>query len=131
MFGLRDWRYVCELTLALALCTGTPTRADTLAGRVVGVTDGDTITVLDEARTQHKIRLAGIDAPERGQPFGQRSKQHLSDLISRKDVVVEWKKRDRYGLDLGKVLAPGTWICEQIRAGMAWWYRSTPTSRAE
>ena len=49
-----------------------------VAGRVVGISDGDTITVLDDAQTQHKIRFAGIDAPEKGQAFGERSKQSLS-----------------------------------------------------
>lgn len=90
----------------------------------MGVTDGDTITVLADTRTQHKIRLAGIDAPENGQPFGQRSKQNLSDLVYRKDVVVEWQKRDRYGRIVGKVLVGGVDAgLDQIGAGMAWWYR--------
>jgi endonuclease YncB( thermonuclease family) len=62
--------------------------AETLTGRVVGVTDGDTITLLGENRRQHRIRLAGIDAPEKGQPFGQKSKQALSDLVFRQDVMI-------------------------------------------
>ena len=52
-----------------------------ITGKVVSVADGDTITVLDADKTQHKIRLNGIDAPEKAQPFGQRSKQSLSDLV--------------------------------------------------
>jgi endonuclease YncB( thermonuclease family) len=51
--------------------------ADILSGKVIGVSDGDTITLLDSNRQQHRIRLAGIDAPEKAQPFGQRSKQAL------------------------------------------------------
>jgi endonuclease YncB( thermonuclease family) len=102
-------------------------------GRVVAVTDGDTIKVLDADNTQHKIRLTGIDAPERGQPFGKVSKQYLTAMVAGKDVFVESKKSDRYGRVLGKV-----WVqpadCPscgktldanhaQLLAGMAWWYR--------
>jgi len=77
--------------------------ADTLTGRVVGVADGDTITVLDANRQQHKIRFQGIDAPEKAQPFGQRSKQNLSRMVFGKDVRVEWDKRDKYKRIVGKV----------------------------
>lgn len=56
-------------------------KADTFTGQVVGVADGDTLTVMNTAKVQQRIRLAGIDAPERAQPFGQRSKQQLSDLV--------------------------------------------------
>src|SRR5690606_13844067 len=61
-----------------------------IVGMVVGISDGDTITVLDEAKTQHKIRLLGIDAPEAGQAFGTRAKQALASLVFQKPVVVEW-----------------------------------------
>ena len=56
--------------------------AETLTGRVVRVTDGDTIVVLDTSKVQHKIRLQGIDAPERGQAFGTKSKENLSVLVA-------------------------------------------------
>jgi endonuclease YncB( thermonuclease family) len=79
-------------------------QADTLTGRVVRVTDGDTIVVLDSANTQHKIRLQGIDAPERKQAFGTKSKEHLSDSVAGRFVVVDYNKRDRYERILGKVL---------------------------
>jgi hypothetical protein len=59
---------------------------------------GDTITVLDETNTQHKIRLAGIDAPEKKQPFGNRAKQKMSDLVHDKEVSVAWAKVDRYAM---------------------------------
>ena len=79
--------------------------ATTLEGRVVGVADGDTLTLLDSERKRYKIRLGGIDAPEDGQPFGQRSKENLSDMVFGKDVRVEWKrkKRDKYKRIVGKV----------------------------
>lgn len=109
-----------------------PALAD-FSGRVVAVTDGDTIKVLDPANSQHKVRLVGIDAPERGQPYGTVSRDHLAMLVAGKEVVVETDKQDRYGRVLGKV-----WVqpsdCPscgktlnvnhaQILAGMAWWYR--------
>lgn len=112
---------VCGIWMALAL-TAT---ADTITGRVVGVADGDTVTVLDAQHVQHKIRLAGIDAPEKSQPFGNRSKQSLSDLAFDKAVVVETDKRDRYGREVGKVLVNGRDVnLIQVERGMAWHYKA-------
>lgn len=97
--------------------------ADQINGRVVSVVDGDTITVLDNTNTQHKIRLAGIDAPEKSQPFGSTSKKSLSDLVYGKQVEVDWKKHDRYGRIVGKVLVNGMDAnLMQIKRGMAWFY---------
>ena len=78
--------------------------SDTLSGRVVGVADGDTVTVLDANHQQHKIRLSGIDAPEKSQAFGQRSKESMSALVFGKQVDVVWDKRDRYKRIVGKVM---------------------------
>jgi endonuclease YncB( thermonuclease family) len=98
--------------------------AQTLAAKVVGVSDGDTITVLDATRTQHKIRLAGIDAPERRQAFGSVSKQNLSRMVFQKDVTIDWDKRDRHGRIVGKVLLKGNDICiRQIEDGLAWHFK--------
>ena len=98
--------------------------AGTIQGKVVSVADGDTITVLDATNTQHKIRLQGIDAPEKAQPFGQKSKQSLSQMVQSKQVTVEYQKKDKYGRTLGKVLHNGTDVClEQIKLGMAWHYK--------
>lgn len=105
------------LTPLLALGAG-------IEGQVVGVSDGDTVTLLDAQKTQWKIRLLGIDAPEKKMPFGQRSKQHLADLVYKKQVKVEYSKRDRYGRTLGKILVGGIDAnLAQIRAGMAWHYK--------
>jgi len=110
---------VC-LLLALA-CTA---NAETITGRVVGVADGDTITVLDADKVQHKIRLAGIDAPEKKQAFGNRSKESLSALTFDKTVAVETSKRDRYGRQIGKVLVNGRDVnLVQVERGIAWFYR--------
>ncbi len=110
---------VC-LLLALA-CTA---HAETVTGRVVGIADGDTITVLDADKVQHKIRLSGIDAPEKKQPFCNRSKESLPDLAFDKTVNVETSKRDRYGRQIGKVLINGQDVnLMQVERGMAWFYR--------
>lgn len=110
------------LVLLLAL-TFNIANAATINGRVVAVADGDTITVLDNTNTQHKIRLAGIDAPEKKQAFGNVSKKSLSDLVYGKQVDVDWQKHDRYGRTVGKVIINGLDAnLEQIKRGMAWFY---------
>jgi endonuclease YncB( thermonuclease family) len=96
----------------------------TITGKVVGVSDGDTITVLDGSKRQHKVRLEGIDAPESAQAFGQKSKQSLSDLVFGRIVTVTSSKTDRYGRTLGKVHLEGKNInYVQVMYGMAWCYR--------
>ena len=111
------------LCAALALVT-VAANADPIQGRVVGVADGDTVTVLDEHKVQHKVRLAGIDAPEKGMAFGQRSKQHLSALVFGKTVTLEGDKVDRYGRTVAKVLVEGRDAnLAQVAAGMAWHYK--------
>jgi len=118
--SLPTQRIITILLLALA-CTA---HAETITGRVVGVADGDTITVLDGGKVQHKIRLSGIDAPEKKQAFGNRSKESLSDLAFDKMVDVETSKRDRYGRQIGKVLVNGRDAnMVQLERGMAWFYR--------
>jgi len=98
--------------------------ADTLVGRVVGVADGDTVTVLDASNKQFKIRLMGIDAPEKKMAFGQKSKEHLSDIVFNKQVTVEYSKKDKYGRTVGKVLVGGVDAnLEQVKAGLAWHYK--------
>ena len=112
-----------KLLLAACLLVAQLSFAAELTGLVVGVSDGDTITVLVD-KTPYKIRLAGIDAPESRQAFGQASKQHLSALVYKKPVTVLWDKKDRYGRTLGKVLIDGTDAClEQVKAGLAWHYK--------
>lgn len=95
-----------------------------LTGKVIGVLDGDTIEVLDSNKHPHRVRLAGIDAPEKVQPFGQRSKEHLSDLLFSKKVAVEVGKTDKYGRTVGKVLVSGVDAnLAQVAAGFAWHYK--------
>lgn len=110
--------------LAVVWLLALSTLAAELPGRVIGITDGDTITVLTADHVQEKIRLAGIDAPERRQPYGQASKQHLSDLAFDRNVIVIWDKRDRYGRIVGKPMIKGRDVAlEQIRAGFAWHFK--------
>lgn len=98
--------------------------AETLQGKVIAISDGDTVTVLDSSNSQWKIRLMGIDAPEKKQSFGARSKDSLSDLVYGKQVAVEYHKRDRYGRTVGKIIVDGKDAnLEQIKAGLAWHYR--------
>jgi endonuclease YncB( thermonuclease family) len=100
--------------------------AETFRGKVVGVSDGDTVKVLhqvDGQITPEKIRLLGIDAPEKKQPFGPQSKEALSAKIFGREVEVEWKKKDRYGRTLGKIKLDGRDMnLAQIEEGLAWHY---------
>ncbi len=120
-------------SLLISLLLVDAAHAETLTGIVVGVSDGDTITVLDAERQQHKVRLSGIDAPEKAQPFGQRAKENLSRLVFKKEVAVDWTKRDRYNRIVGKVMVQPSDCPKcaktldaghaQITVGLAWWYR--------
>ncbi|ELT9905992.1 thermonuclease family protein [Escherichia coli] len=101
-----------------------------LRGRVVAVMDGDTLAVLDAGRQEHRIRLAEIDAPEKGQPFGQRSKQSLSGLCFGREAVIEDRGHDRYGRTIGRVSCGGIdTSAEQVRRGMAWVFDRYATDR--
>ena len=107
----------------------TPSSSD-LVGRVVKVSDGDTITVLDSSKNQHKIRLQGIDAPEKSQAYGDAAQRYLSGLIAGQEVRVAWNKRDKYNRILGTVYIKRTEVnLAMLRAGYAWHYKkfdSTP-----
>ncbi|MDG2046344.1 MAG: thermonuclease family protein [Halioglobus sp.] len=104
-----------------------------ITGKVVSVTDGDTIKVLDSSNTQYKVRLTGIDAPERDQPYGNSSREHLASMLAGRQVFVVSDTIDRYGRLLGKVwVQPSDCVScgktldvnhAQLLAGMAWWYR--------
>lgn len=113
-----------RVLLLCLLLVAAPVDAAELHGRVVGVTDGDTIIVLDQERRQHKVRIAAIDAPERGQPWSARSRQILARLIQGDDVVVDGYKTDRWGRIIGTVWREGEDVgLGQVILGMAWWYR--------
>ena len=103
----------------LSLAAGA-TSAGELVGRVVSIHDGDTLTVLVDRR-QVKVRLTEIDAPEKKQPFGNRSKQSLADLCYNKSATFETKGEDRFGRTLARVACAGVDVnAEQVHRGMAW-----------
>ena len=120
--------------------------AATLLGKVIKVADGDTITIVDDLGEKHRIRLAGIDAPEKNQPYGDISTQVLNKLVSGRIVTIEYEKRDRYKRIIGKVLVdpPGEVFCmaldcvkkidaglEQIKTGLAWHYKYYQMEQSE
>ncbi len=111
------------LFFSLALITSQTLAAD-FTGRVVGISDGDTITVMHNGKGE-RIRLHGIDCPEKRQAFGNRAKQFTSNLVFAKTVTVQVVDRDRYGRTVGVVLLPDgrSLNHELVKAGFAWMYR--------
>jgi micrococcal nuclease len=111
------------VVLILLACCGQAIAVD-IRGRVVNVSDGDTLTLIDMAGRTFKVRLSGIDAPELGQPHGHESWQALNSMVSGKKVLLGLVRSDRYGRVLGKVLLDGRDINLQlIHGGYAWYYR--------
>ena len=111
-----------HVVLLLCLTCG-PALAD-FSGPVVSVLDGDTIDVLHN-RQPERIRLNGIDCPEKGQAFGKKATQFTSTLIHGKEVTIRVLRKDRHGRTVADVVLPdGTNVSrELLRAGLAWWYR--------
>ena len=99
--------------------------AETIQGKVIRIAEGDTLTIFDSStKRELKIRLAGIDAPEREQPHFETSRQNLAGLAYGKVVTVKWHKRDRYGRLVGTVTADWADVgLAQVRAGHAWWFQ--------
>lgn len=95
----------------------------TITGKVVAIADGDTLTVLDESKTQHRIRLAGIDAPEKGQAFGNKARVALGDMVFQQSVRVEVIDIDRYKREVGRIFLGDRFInMVMVRDGFAWRY---------
>jgi endonuclease YncB( thermonuclease family) len=120
---LRKSNWCVRLTLLILLLTLDHTAAAEISGRVVGITDGDTLTILIDQRPR-KIRLAEIDAPESGQPYGSRARQALSDLAFSKPARVVEQGTDRYGRTIGRVYVGSVDVnAALVRQGAAWVYR--------
>ncbi|MCB1689361.1 MAG: thermonuclease family protein [Halioglobus sp.] len=95
-----------------------------LTGRVVRIADGDTVSILDHSNTQHKVRLYGIDTPERDQPYGSAAKRQLTQLIDEKPVGVVIVTTDSYGRVVGTLYQDGVNInVAMVASGYAWWYQ--------
>lgn len=103
---------------------GKPVPDFDLTGRVVRVSDGDTVSILDKSNTQHKIRLFGIDTPEQDQPYGKSAKRALRDWVGDKHVGVVVVETDSYGRQVGTLFWEGENInAAMVSGGHAWWYR--------
>lgn len=101
-----------------------PSVQASLTGRVVRIIDGDTVVVLTKSERTVRVRLAGIDAPEKGQPFGQRARQYLTSRVAGRVVEVAGDSRDRYDRILGTLWADSRDInAELVCGGLAWAYR--------
>lgn len=97
------------------------TRSGYLYSRVVGITHGDTLTLLTADKEQVKIRLADIDTPKRGQPFGRKAKGALSELVFDQDVSIQYVDTDRYGRIVGRAYVEDLYVnAEMVRRGAAW-----------
>ena len=112
------------LIVPLFLIFNLSAQAEIIEGLVVKIADGDTLTLLTGSNEKIKVRLAGIDTPERKQPFGSEAKQALSKLVFQKKALIEVETKDRYGRTVGIVFVDGQNInYELVRQGMAWVYR--------
>jgi endonuclease YncB( thermonuclease family) len=103
-----------------------------LSVKVVGITDGDTFKGLTDEKQEIRFRIYGIDAPEKKQAFGNRSKQYLSDMIFGKTVVIKVQsRRDRYGRPIVWIYTPvGKDVSgEMLKAGMAWHFKRYDSSK--
>lgn len=102
----------------------TAAHAAEINGRVVGVSDGDTLTLLTAEKQQIKVRLSSIDTPEKAQPYGQKSRQALADLTFQKLAVLDVQERDRYGRTVARVYVDGVDVNRKlVESGAAWVYR--------
>lgn len=131
MIGRRLLSFVVVVIACLISLTATTRHAnrgqaapgEIVVGRVVAVADGDTLTVLDDYDRQHRIRLFGIDAPEKAQPFGNQAKKSLSSKVFGSSVRVQIVDVDRYGREVGRIYLGNRFInLEQVREGYAWRY---------
>lgn len=115
---------MCHVLVACILLQATLAFGEDLAGKVVGVLDGDTIEVLHDGHPK-RIRLNGIDCPEKGQPFGKKAKQFTSTMVFGKEVTLQTHGKDKYGRTIADVLLPdGTNVNHMlVKDGWCWWYR--------
>jgi len=112
------------ILLSIFLLSCQPQEEYILKGKIVKVADGDTVTLIAENKEKVRIRLLGIDAPEKGQDYGTKARQYLSDLCYGKYVTVQYAEKDQYDRILGVVYVDGMNVNEEmVRQGLAWYYR--------
>lgn len=110
------------IVIGILLLVLTPRASDTFTALVIGVQDGDSITVLRDTQ-QIRIRLSDIDAPEHGQPFGEQAKLFTSRLVFRQTVTITPRGTDKYGRLVARVVVRDTDVnLALVQAGLAWWY---------
>jgi micrococcal nuclease len=115
---------ICRLLILILLLLPSIAFSETIAGKVIKVADGDTITILTPGNKQIKIRLSAVDTPEGGQAYGKKAKQFTSRMVYKKNVRVDKETTDRYGRTVGFVYVDGANLSEQIiRNGYGWVYR--------
>jgi endonuclease YncB( thermonuclease family) len=118
-------RQATVVASAVAIAVPPLNTPNKFSAKIVSITDGDTVDVLDQGGLTHAVRLAGIDAPEQSQPFGSQSTQHLSSLISGKTAALECENERSYGRLICKILLDNGEDArlDQLKAGMAWHYK--------
>lgn len=132
---MKHWFSFFLLALTLTACGQQKTQAppqavpvvtqknNEITGRAVNIADGDTFTLLTGDTTRIKVRLLGIDAPEKKQPFGQKAKEALGQLLEGQQVTIHVENKDRYGRSVADVYANGQWVnLALVEKGYAWWY---------
>lgn len=98
-------------------------QTNTIRGKVVNVADGDTLTILGTGNKQTKVRLYGIDAPEKAQDFGNVAREHLAGLVAGKTIDVTVVDVDQYGRSVGRIEVDGKEVAEEmLKNGMVWLY---------
>ena len=117
-------KFTVTTSVVVSFCLVCILFAADFTGNVVAVTDGDTISVLHSGKAE-RIRLNGIDCPEKAQPYGHKAKEAASALVFGKGVTVQTYGQDKYGRTIGEVILPDGQNVNQelVRAGMCWWYR--------
>ena len=121
--------------VALAYSISHALAGQVIPGKVVGITDGDTLTLLDENHAQYRIRVSGIDTPERGQAYGHVASESLAKLAFGQLATADCPKQDRYGRWVCVVRVNGVDVgLAQVKSGLAWHYKKyaseqTPTDQ--
>ncbi|TWO20728.1 thermonuclease family protein [Campylobacter hyointestinalis] len=112
-------------TLILIFLLSNISFANDITGKVISIADGDTLTILTSDKKQVKIRLAHIDAPEKKQDFGEKSKQNLANLCFGKNAIAKVHSKDRYKRLIAEVFCDGENAnLQQVKSGLAWHYKT-------